>query len=356
MVRRCTAAALVANVAIVGTGGLVRLTGSGLGCPSWPDCAPSSLVPTPELSWHKYVEFGNRLFTYVVLAAAVAALVAVYRAAPERRDLRPWAWATLLGIPAQAVLGGITVLTDLNPWAVAAHFLLSMGVVATATVAWFRSLPPAATGAPPVALRRAGQALLALTFAVCAAGTTVTGAGPHAGDPRAARIPARPASLAQLHADLAMLLVGLAVGLAVTATVMDVGRRTIRATRWMVVLLAVQAVIGWTQYFLGLPAGLVEIHMLGAASLIVGATCVSASLSRPGRRTDVARNRDGTRDDVPDNTPSDVPGDVADDVASDLPEIGGRNPVPAQVTALTPAGSDKTPQKPPAANPAVTSR
>ncbi|MCL6538364.1 MAG: COX15/CtaA family protein [Acidothermus sp.] len=280
VVRRWTGAALLANIAIVGTGGLVRLTGSGLGCPSWPDCTRSSLVPTAELSWHKYVEFGNRLFTYVVLATAVGALLAVHRATPPRADLKAWVWGTLLGVPAQAVMGGITVLTDLNPWAVAAHFLLSMGVVALATVAWLRAKPDDVPPAPPL-LRRAGSALLVLTFAVCAAGTTVTGAGPHAGDPRAARIPARPASLAQLHADLAMLLIGLAVGLAIAATIIDVGRRARLATRGLVGVLGFQAVIGWAQYFLGLPVGLVEIHMLGAALLVTGATCVAVSLRTP---------------------------------------------------------------------------
>ena len=134
--RRLTLAALVTNIVIVGTGGLVRLTESGLGCPSWPDCAGTSLVPTRQLSWHKYVEFGNRMVTFVVFAAAAAALVGVLRYRPASRSLRLWAWTAPLGVVAQAIMGGILVLTDLNPWWVSAHFVLSMVLIAASTVLW----------------------------------------------------------------------------------------------------------------------------------------------------------------------------------------------------------------------------
>jgi cytochrome c oxidase assembly protein subunit 15 len=213
-VRRSALVALLANIAIVASGGLVRLTDSGLGCPSWPDCTGSSLVPTRQLSWHKYVEFGNRLFTYVVLAAVVVALVAVLRARPRRRDLRRWAWLLFLGVPAQAVMGGITVLTHLNPWAVAAHFVLSMFLVAAATVLWWRARVPELTPSEPTIvhplLRRLAWATWAVTFAVFCVGTVVTGSGPHAGDPAARRIGTKPVSISQLHADVVMLLIGMA--------------------------------------------------------------------------------------------------------------------------------------------------
>ena len=137
--RRLALASLIANIGIVSTGGLVRLTGSGLGCPSWPDCSRGSLVPTDQLSWHKGIEFGNRMLTYVVVAAVVAVFVAVSRAEPRREEVRRWAWVTLLGVPAQIVLGGVLIYTKLNPFAVAAHFMLSMSLIAAATVLWWRT-------------------------------------------------------------------------------------------------------------------------------------------------------------------------------------------------------------------------
>lgn len=291
-VRVLALVALLSNVAIVATGGLVRLTDSGLGCPSWPDCTGSSLVPTRQLSWHKYVEFGNRLFTYVVLAAVVAALLGVVRAKPVRTDLRRWAWVTFAGVPAQAVMGGITVLTHLNPWAVAAHFVLSMALVAAATVLWWKardvdSEPASPTASPAPAaqlLRRLGWGTWAVTYAVLCVGTVVTGSGPHAGDASAKRTGLRAGAVAQLHADLVMLLVGLAVALAIAVTAMNARRAAKLATRWLVVALAMQAVIGWTQYFTHLPIGLVEVHVVGAATVAIAATAVVLALGGDSRQ------------------------------------------------------------------------
>ena len=280
-------AALATNIAIVASGGLVRLTGSGLGCPSWPNCTGSSLVPTRELSWHKYVEFGNRLFTYVVFIAVVAALIGVLRSRPRRPDLGPLAWLTFIGVPAQAVMGGITVLTDLNPWAVAAHFVLSMLIVAAATLLWWRSRSPGrddsqAARLHPLLRRLAGATWL-LTYVVFAAGTVVTGAGPHAGDPSSPRIPVKPGSLAQLHADLVMLLIGMSVALAVAVTAVGASR-PVRRTAWLLVAaLAAQAAIGFVQYFAKLPIGLVEVHLLGAALIAAAATALVAAVADVSR-------------------------------------------------------------------------
>jgi cytochrome c oxidase assembly protein subunit 15 len=285
--RRLTLTALIANIAIVVSGGLVRLTDSGLGCPSWPDCAGSSLTPTRQLSWHKYVEFGNRLFTYVVLIAVVAALIGVLRARPGRPDLRRWAWLTFLGVPAQAVMGGITVLTHLNPWAVAAHFVLSMLLVSAATLLWWKSRTAAAEGAGvglhPL-LRRLAWATLGVTYAVLAAGTVVTGSGPHAGDASAKRIGIRPETISQLHADLVMLLVGLALALAVAVTAVGAAPPVLTTTRVLVGLLAFQAAIGFAQYFDKLPIGLVELHMFGAAAITASATAIVAAIGRDRTR------------------------------------------------------------------------
>ena len=287
--RKLTAFALVANIAIVASGGLVRLTDSGLGCPSWPDCTGNSLTPTRELSWHKYVEFGNRMFTYVVLIAVVAALVGVLRARPRRPDLKIWAWLTFLGVPAQAVMGGITVLTHLNPWAVAAHFVLSMCLVSSATVLWWRSrgsslrADDARPDRPLPALhplfRRLAWITWTLTYLVVAAGTVVTGSGPHAGDVTAKRIPIKSETISQLHADLVMLLVGLAIAQAIAVTAIRSKPALRRTTRILVGALVLQAAVGFAQYFDKLPIGLVELHMLGAACIVAAATAVVAASS-----------------------------------------------------------------------------
>lgn len=188
VVSRLALANAVANGAIVVTGGAVRLTGSGLGCPTWPRCTSESFVATPELAGHGVIEFGNRLLTFVLAAVAIATVVAVWRS--ERRDLRPLAVLTFLGIPAQALLGGVTVLTGLNPWTVAAHFLVSIVLIALATVLWLRSREPG-VGRPllrrPLALLVTGAA--AVTAVVLVLGTLVTGSGPHSGDVDADDVP-----------------------------------------------------------------------------------------------------------------------------------------------------------------------
>ena len=214
VVSRVALANAVANGAIVLTGGAVRLTGSGLGCPTWPRCTDTSFVATPELAAHGVIEFGNRLLTFVLTAVAVATVVVVFRSV--RRDLRRLAVLGLLGIPAQALLGGVTVLTGLNPWTVAAHFLLSMVLVAVATLLWLRSREPG-VGRP--LLRRPFvllvRSIAAVTAVVLAIGTVVTGSGPHSGDPEAGRTGFDPELVSQLHADGVFLLLGLTVALLV---------------------------------------------------------------------------------------------------------------------------------------------
>ena len=286
-VNRLALFALVANIAIVASGGLVRLTGSGLGCPSWPNCADGSVVPTRELSWHKYVEFGNRLFTYVVLVAAVAVLIAVLRERPRRPRLRLWAWLVFLAVPAQAVMGGITVLTHLNPWAVAAHFVASMLLVGAATVLWWRTRPQTTDAHPPVhpLLVRLGWVTWLLTYAVFCVGTVVTGAGPHAGDPTAKRIAVKPGSVAQLHADLVMLLVGTSFALAVAVTAVGAQRIVRTTTRLLLAALVFQGAVGFAQYFDKLPIGLVELHLFGAALIAASATTVVLALMPPRQVT-----------------------------------------------------------------------
>jgi cytochrome c oxidase assembly protein subunit 15 len=263
-VSRLALANAIANGAIVVTGGLVRLTGSGLGCPTWPRCTDESFVATPELAAHGAIEFGNRLLTFVLTAIAIATLVVVWRSA--RRDLRPLAALSFLGIPAQALLGGVTVLTGLNPWTVAAHFLVSMVLVAVATTLWLRSREP---GVGQPLLRRPLELLVlgiaGVTAAVLILGTVVTGAGPHSGDKNAAdRMDFAPETVSQLHADLVFLLVGLTVALLLALHATDSAGRIRRAARDLLVIQLAQGLVGFVQYVTDLPIALVLVHMIGA--------------------------------------------------------------------------------------------
>jgi len=268
VVSRIALANVIANGVIVVTGGAVRLTGSGLGCPTWPECTDGSIRPTAELAGHGLIEFGNRLLTFALVVVAVATVVAVF--VSVRRDLRRLAVLSLLGIPAQALLGGVTVLTGLNPWTVAAHFLLSMVLVAIATVLWLRSREP---GVGQLLVRRPFWLLTvgiaAAVAAVQVVGTVVTGSGPHSGDPEAGRTGFDPELVSQLHADVVFLLIGLTVALLVALAATDSPGRVRRAARDLLVVELAQGVVGYVQYFTHLPALLVLVHMAGAVLITV---------------------------------------------------------------------------------------
>jgi cytochrome c oxidase assembly protein subunit 15 len=274
VLRRLALASLIANIAIVVTGGAVRLTGSGLGCPTWPRCDAHSYTYAPERGYHSYVEFGNRTLISVVGALAVLAVLAVL-AQTERtaayRAQRRWAVLVLVGIPLQAVLGGITTLSDLNPWVVATHFLVSSLVIAAAFQLWIHARPIHDAGERGgIALRALAWAIVATTGAVLIAGTVTTGSGPHAGDEHAKRTGLNPANVAQLHADLVMLLIGLSVA-AWFALRVSGAHVTARAAAILVIVECSQALIGFVQYFTGLPIILVGAHMLGACLVWVAA-------------------------------------------------------------------------------------
>lgn len=292
--RRFAWATLVANILLIVTGGAVRLTGSGLGCPTWPRCTDSSFTPHEAMGGHQLIEFGNRLLTFVLVAIAVATFVAARQAARQldRPDLLRIAVVLALAIPAQAVLGGITVLTDLNPWVVSLHLVLSLAIVSVAVLFLHR------LDHPPGPLARGVAATLAwttyaVTWVVLYAGTVVTGSGPHAGDASSPRNGLDPLQVSQFHADLVFLLVGLTVGLwfVVRATGGDV--RPVVALGAVEVL---QAGIGFLQYFAGLPIAVVMLHMLGAGLVTAAATWVLVSqvLREPGIRP-VAHKGLGTR-------------------------------------------------------------
>ena len=271
-VRRVFLATLVANVGIVVTGGAVRLTASGLGCPTFPRCTDHSLVVTREMGGHGLVEFGNRMLTFALSAVVVAAVVVAWRAG--RRDLRAAALLLFGGIVAQAVLGGVTVLTGLNPVTVMAHFLLSVGLIAVATRAHLLSagqrVPPHREVHPAVQL--GGRGLLVVTALLLLAGTVVTGTGPHSGDKNAThRLPFDLVEVTQLHADLVFLLVGLTIGLAVALQATDVPPVLRRRVRVLLGVVLAQGLVGYAQYATDLPVALVAVHVLGACLVWVAA-------------------------------------------------------------------------------------
>ena len=257
-------ATLLANIGIILTGGAVRLTGSGLGCPTWPRCTEDSFVPTGELQIHSAIEFGNRMLTFVLTAVAIATLVVVWRS--SRPDLRRLALVLALGIPAQAVIGGITVLTDLNPWIVAGHLLISLAMLSLAVLLLWRLDHPVPDEVPGV-MPRLALATYAASWAVLYIGTVVTGAGPHAGDADAPRNGLDTEQLSQAHADLVFLLLGLTIACVMVAR----GPVRTAAATLLVVELA-QGVVGFVQYFLDLPIALVALHLLGAALVAAYAT------------------------------------------------------------------------------------
>jgi cytochrome c oxidase assembly protein subunit 15 len=280
-------ACLVTNIVIVLTGGAVRLTASGLGCPTWPECTDGAFVAHSSLGIHGAIEFGNRLLTFVLAAVVVATFVVAWWVRRADRTVRWLTVAVALTIPLQALVGGITVLTKLNPWIVSSHFLVSMAIVALCTVLVRRvAWPSLRVGEHVRSVRLAGWLPSFSVALVLAAGTVVTGSGPHAGDAGVARNGLSPAAASQLHADLVFLLVGLIVGAVL------VGRAAarpalLRAATVLLGVALVQAVIGFVQYFTGLPIGLVDLHLLGAALLTAAATDLVLRARRGTDRTGV---------------------------------------------------------------------
>ncbi|MCY1138812.1 COX15/CtaA family protein [Actinoplanes sp. Pm04-4] len=277
-------ASLIANVALVVTGAAVRLTGSGLGCPTWPRCTDSSYTTTAEMGVHGVIEFGNRMLTFALGIIAVACVIAALLEKPRRRARVLLAIAVLLYIPLQAVVGGITVLTDLNPWVVGIHFLISIVIIAFAYALWKRAAEGDGKPVPlvPRPINHLVWILSAVSAAVIALGVVVTGSGPHAGDEDAKRNGLDPATVSQAHADVVFLLIGLTVALIFALRAVKAPAATVRAA---VVLLAVelgQGLIGFVQYFTHLPVLLVGAHMLGAALVWTSTLAVVWSLrARP---------------------------------------------------------------------------
>ncbi|MEZ0067028.1 cytochrome c oxidase assembly protein subunit 15 [Streptacidiphilus sp. MAP12-20] len=267
-VRYAALATLVCSVLIIVTGGAVRLTGSGLGCPTWPTCTSSTLAPTSAMGVHGLIEFGNRMLTDVICVIVGLAILASRCAKPWRKDVTRLGWYQFWIIVAEAVIGGITVLTHLNPYVVSLHFLCSMLLIVTSLAMWQRTregdgAPVRTVGRPIIHLSRVTVAVTAL---LVVAGTLVTGTGPHPGDSSdVKRMPFNWDKITQFHADFAMITVGLAVAMLFVLMAVDAPSAPRRAAKGFLAVLLAQGVLGFVQYFTHVPELLVGIHLLGAA-------------------------------------------------------------------------------------------
>ncbi|MEU0034856.1 COX15/CtaA family protein [Streptomyces sp. NPDC006333] len=290
-VRRAALAALVMSVVIVVTGGAVRLTGSGLGCPTWPKCTDDSLTTTSAMGFHGVIEFTNRMLTYVLCAAVGWAIIAARSEKPWRRDLTRLGWAQFWIVMSNAILGGVVVLVGLNPYTVAAHFLLSTALITVATVMWQRTREGSAAPRPLVgkAVQQLVWCLVAATVVLIAVGTVVTGAGPHAGDSSEVdRMHVSWENVAKLHAVLAWIVVTLTFALWFVLKAVDAPRGPLDRTRDLFLILLGQGVIGYVQYFTDLPEALVGLHMFGSCLVWIGVLRVLLSLrERPALVADV---------------------------------------------------------------------
>ncbi len=259
---------MLVQAGIIVTGVAVRATGSGLGCPTWPQCTPGSYTPTVHQaqSWHKYVEFGNRTLTFVLIVVAVATLVAVLRTRAWDRPAVRFAWIPVLGTFAQAILGGISVRTGLNPWTVMAHFLLSILLIWGAHSLWVRVTDRPRMDGPQPIERVWSAILVGMGLLVLVLGTVATGSGPHSGD---ANQPNRtgfdPATVSWIHAFAVALFLGLAVGLWAYANYLLRDDILKQPALGIMHVIGAQTVVGFSQFALGLPWWLLIIHAALAA-------------------------------------------------------------------------------------------
>jgi cytochrome c oxidase assembly protein subunit 15 len=267
--RRLVAVAVALLAVLVVTGGAVRLTGSGLGCVTWPACTATSYVA--PLAFHSWVEFGNRLI--VIAVAVVIGVVALGSLLHERRrrDLVALSWLLVAGYVAQAVIGGLSVLYKLTPGWVIPHFLVSMALLWAALVLHHRSAPGWSRLEQPPVRREVvwtSRLLTVVAALVLVAGTIVTGTGPHAGSPGTPRLSwLSLRDVTQAHADLALVLTGLVVASVVLLRALGAPQALRRHSAWLVAAVLFQIAVGFTQYFLGVPGGLVEVHIAGATVL-----------------------------------------------------------------------------------------
>lgn len=296
--RKITMAALVLLVAIVVTGAGVRLTGSGLGCTDWPSCTDRTFTPSSDLN--AKIEFYNRMITGLVSLAVIAAVLGSHRRSPKRRDLIWLSWGLVAGVLGQIVLGGIVVLTHLNPWLVQGHFVLSIILVTDAMVLTHRAGQPDGAPLRPVvtpALLRWGQALVALATVVLLTGTLVTGSGPHSGKTRAPedatraqeisaakevkRLPIAVHDAARIHGVTVWILLAAVVWVLVQLRRHQPDGALARRGTLLLTVVLLQGAIGYTQYFTGVPPALVALHILGACFVWLAVLALYLHLREP---------------------------------------------------------------------------
>ena len=287
-------ALLVLQAGLVVTGGAVRLTGSGLGCPTWPECTDGSIGPVitqAEDQLHAWIEFGNRLIAWLILILALAALVYIVKKLKSRNDfkrLRLLAILQIIGFLGQVVLGGITVLTKLNPISVSAHFVLTLPLIAGALALRHRVLDRPVLQLQPMT-RTVTKVVTALSFVVLLLGVVVTGTGPHAGDADAKRYPFNFEAVSILHADSVIALICLAIALYLVVKVSESAEVKKLFGRMILIFLAIclaQGAIGYLQYLTGLPELLVGAHLLGATLVWIHAW----RLNLTGRASEKVKN------------------------------------------------------------------
>jgi cytochrome c oxidase assembly protein subunit 15 len=272
-------AAVFTNGLIAVTGATVRVTGSGLGCPTWPECVPGSLVPISRAdlsAFHLAIEFGNRTLTTVVLIASLGTFLVIWLGKPRRASLLKLSAILPAGVVFQAIWGGIVVLTGLSWWTVAPHLLVSLLLLFVSIVILVRLDEGDGPAVPvvPAPLRILTWATVGVLMALCVAGTLVTAAGPHGGDEDTPRLEIPVRVLAQLHADLMFLYLGLLVAMTVGFLAVKAPRRLLVRAYVLIAVTAGQGLIGLVQYATGVPEALVVAHVLGATLLVAAAANV----------------------------------------------------------------------------------
>jgi heme a synthase len=279
-VRKVALAAVVCYALLVVTGGAVRLSGSGLGCPDWPSCFQHQL--TASSSFHPMVEFLNRLVSVAVSVLSVAAFAVTWLREPRRRDLLWPAGGLVVGVAAQVVLGGLVVLFKLNPYLVALHFALTIVVLVDAIVLYHRAGSPQTAPEALVGrdLVRLARVLLVVLAALTLLGTAVTGAGPHAGGKGAQRIPVAFRDIAEAHSTVALFLIGLTLAAQFAFRQARAPGTVMRRCRLLLEVMVVQGVIGYVQYFLHDSPAVVELHLVGVMMLWIVAVGFYLSLHR----------------------------------------------------------------------------
>jgi cytochrome c oxidase assembly protein subunit 15 len=288
--RTITAAALVALIAIVVSGAAVRLTGSGMGCPTWPSCEDGSLVPRGATGANGWIEFLNRVFTGVVSVAVALAVLGARRRVPHRPELTRWAWGLVAGVLAQALLGGLVVILHVAPLAVAGHYLLSAVLVANAVILNHKACEPDGVqrlvAAATPALQRGARALVGLAGLVLLTGTFVTGSGPHGGDEAADRLPFAVVTVARLHSAAVWVFLVVVVVVIHRASSGDADPSTIGRGRVLAMLIIAQGTLGYVQYAAGVPETMVAAHVLGSVLVWVAALRFHLALTQPLPATD----------------------------------------------------------------------